>query len=262
MGWVRRFHPMSVQNVQLYDLEDDVWLSAATRAFNVKQAVLSVNVATYAAWWHMATKHRPDLLASMRGVLASDLPVVLCASGCGRKARSQRRPGPRPLCINCYMRERNGGTVGLEGDRPVARGKNCSLDGCEDQQYAKELCNLHWQRLRSWGNTGGPDRLRRNWWLAGFTAEEMRACKEFVYGKRDDRPPTDEGIRLRIDYEAIIKNDPCVYCGGPGGEVEHVVPSSRGGSAEWDNLASACRSCNASKHASSLLVYLLVKNGR
>jgi 5-methylcytosine-specific restriction endonuclease McrA len=36
----------------------------------------------------------------------------------------------------------------------------------------------------------------------------------------------------------------CVYCGGTATSIDHVVPRSRGGRHEWDNVVSACRRCN------------------
>jgi len=40
---------------------------------------------------------------------------------------------------------------------------------------------------------------------------------------------------------------PCVYCGEPATEIDHILPISRGGNNIKENLAPACRSCNASK---------------
>lgn len=45
-----------------------------------------------------------------------------------------------------------------------------------------------------------------------------------------------------------LRAQPCSYCGGPGGEVDHIVPLARGGLHHPQNLAAACRSCNASKN--------------
>jgi 5-methylcytosine-specific restriction endonuclease McrA len=36
----------------------------------------------------------------------------------------------------------------------------------------------------------------------------------------------------------------CVYCGNAATSIDHVVPRSRGGRHEWDNVVSACRRCN------------------
>jgi len=46
----------------------------------------------------------------------------------------------------------------------------------------------------------------------------------------------------------------CTYCAATEGpmEVDHVVPVSRGGSDEMENLVCACRACNRSKSAKTL----------
>ena len=66
----------------------------------------------------------------------------------------------------------------------------------------------------------------------------------------DGRPPIAEWrvIRARI----FARDDyTCGYCGRRDGRLEcdHIVPVSRGGSNEDDNLVTACRSCNRAKHA-------------
>lgn len=64
------------------------------------------------------------------------------------------------------------------------------------------------------------------------------------------RLPRDEWEPLR---RKVFRRDEetCVYCGASGDgvdlECDHVVPVSRGGSNDMDNLATACRSCNRSK---------------
>ena len=39
----------------------------------------------------------------------------------------------------------------------------------------------------------------------------------------------------------------CQYCGGRADSLDHVIPKSRGGRHEWDNVVAACRRCNTSK---------------
>jgi len=55
---------------------------------------------------------------------------------------------------------------------------------------------------------------------------------------------TRKNILMRDGYQ-------CLYCGRkfPGGELEleHIIPKSRGGKAEWSNLVCACRRCNSRK---------------
>jgi 5-methylcytosine-specific restriction endonuclease McrA len=47
----------------------------------------------------------------------------------------------------------------------------------------------------------------------------------------------------------IRDNFTCQYCGKQTGDltIDHVVPRSRGGGHSWENLVSACRSCNHRK---------------
>jgi 5-methylcytosine-specific restriction endonuclease McrA len=59
------------------------------------------------------------------------------------------------------------------------------------------------------------------------------------------------------DRAVELQRDPCAYCGGPAGEVDHIVPVSRGGENHWSNPTAACRSCNARKHATPMLHFLL-----
>ncbi|MEZ5205012.1 MAG: HNH endonuclease [Acidimicrobiales bacterium] len=39
----------------------------------------------------------------------------------------------------------------------------------------------------------------------------------------------------------------CAYCGAKGSTVDHVVPRSRGGRHDWDNVVLACQPCNSRK---------------
>lgn len=39
----------------------------------------------------------------------------------------------------------------------------------------------------------------------------------------------------------------CQYCGAAAENVDHVIPRSRGGPHEWENVVAACRRCNSKK---------------
>lgn len=58
------------------------------------------------------------------------------------------------------------------------------------------------------------------------------------------------------DYAAILKRDPCSYCNGAAGEVDHIDPTTSGGPDHWSNLTAACRSCNAQKNDRTLLLWI------
>jgi hypothetical protein len=65
-----------------------------------------------------------------------------------------------------------------------------------------------------------------------------------------------EGGLFAEDYEAALKADPCVYCGGRGGILDHIVARHWGGPDDWANYAGICRSCNSSKGIKTLLAFL------
>lgn len=43
------------------------------------------------------------------------------------------------------------------------------------------------------------------------------------------------------------KGTECVYCGGEGGHIDHIVPLARGGTHTFSNIQMVCRQCNFSK---------------
>jgi hypothetical protein len=57
----------------------------------------------------------------------------------------------------------------------------------------------------------------------------------------------------RLVRRAIFERDDftCAYCGTRGGKLEcdHIIPVSRGGGHDFENLATACFQCNRSKRA-------------
>lgn len=74
---------------------------------------------------------------------------------------------------------------------------------------------------------------------------EKNEFSKFIKGVRPTVPGWD---RIR---KAVFKRDnyACVYCGRTEGQMhcDHVVPLSRHGSNELENLVTACQWCNTSK---------------
>jgi hypothetical protein len=55
---------------------------------------------------------------------------------------------------------------------------------------------------------------------------------------------------VMLSRQNIFKRDgnACQYCGATHDlTLDHVIPKSRGGRSTWDNLATACKSCNSKK---------------
>lgn len=60
-----------------------------------------------------------------------------------------------------------------------------------------------------------------------------------------------------LSRRAILARDGgrCVYCAAPATSIDHVIPRSRGGGHNWENVVSACHKCNhvkADKHLKEL----------
>ena len=49
-----------------------------------------------------------------------------------------------------------------------------------------------------------------------------------------------------LSRRAIFARDGgrCVYCTAPATSIDHVIPRSRGGGHNWENVVSACHKCN------------------
>lgn len=402
----------------IYAVDDSVWIAAASRSSSLRQAVIAVDVCGYSAWMYQAKTHRPDLVASMNGVLGSDLPstpVALCKTGCGRPMRSQKRVSSHGLCANCHQRQLRGKPVGVAGEKPVSKGKQCEVEACTREQYAKGLCNLDYQRQRSpgprpeplpdftqpmctfesctrrvkargmckrhyeiWLSVASPelkvrratypsddqlvawcqvdysltkvarrvgvaretlrsyiehrpelaerveslkrlppdvaaqrdrdahrrwkernpksaktvtlrpapllpeearrrntearmrwkannrerDRATNRRWATNRSREDVRRWNVYNAVRRANQrsqaaPASKAEILETIEYDAILRRDPCAYCGGPSGSLDHIQPINKAGSSVWENFTAACRRCNSSKGDKDLLRYLL-----
>lgn len=58
--------------------------------------------------------------------------------------------------------------------------------------------------------------------------------------------------KVSLNRENIYKRDnyECVYCGSSGKNdltLDHVIPQSKGGPNTWENLVTACKTCNGEK---------------
>jgi 5-methylcytosine-specific restriction endonuclease McrA len=61
--------------------------------------------------------------------------------------------------------------------------------------------------------------------------------------------------RIPLTRRAVLNRDKgtCAYCKKPNATtIDHVVPRSKGGRHEWENVVAACRPCNAKKDDKTL----------
>lgn len=68
----------------------------------------------------------------------------------------------------------------------------------------------------------------------------IREIDAEVYSRTGTVPYSRSGLFIR-------DRGTCAYCLGPGDTMDHVMPKSRGGPAEWTNAVVACQPCNNRK---------------
>lgn len=80
----------------------------------------------------------------------------------------------------------------------------------------------------------------------------------------------DDGTTWLAGWASVVRGDPCAYCGGWGGSLDHVVPQSAvktgfrsradatTGVHSWANYVGACEWCNGRKASRDLLAFLLL----
>lgn len=80
--------------------------------------------------------------------------------------------------------------------------------------------------------------------------EKYRALRKAYFHRRRARllASCSPGVSP-ADWQVLVRRfgGCCAYCGGSGCEVDHIVPVSKGGRDEIQNVLPACRRCNASK---------------
>lgn len=141
----------------------------------------------------------------------------------------------------------------LPGQFPRNNGKGCAechrLDESERYQADKATYQA---KARTYQQTHRAEAKARHEAWRDANVEHVRAYSlKMMRARKVGR--TAEGI----EFVDILRHDPCSYCGGPAGHIDHIEPLAFGGENSWENLAAACKSCNSKKKTKSLLMFLL-----
>lgn len=150
-----------------------------------------------------------------------------------------KRQGTCRTCVLAAERARN--------STPEGKAKRREISAA----YYRRHKERHKQAVYDWRERN-PEKVRE----IGRRYYRNRPTKKLVNAQRRHRERATRDPELN-EYARIVDRDPCAYCGGPSGEIEHIVPLSRGGANASHNITAACQSCNRKKHAKSLLLFLL-----
>lgn len=146
----------------------------------------------------------------------------------------------------------------------------CPCGNAIDHNGRKGLCSPCYRK--EWRKT--QDKAKRNAYLRKRRAEGKIKLSDATKQRRAEmqrirRAADPAGRRVekyqrrttlgKIDkeYIEILIGAPCVYCGEPSDTVDHIVALSKGGTNDWFNMSSACRSCNSGKFNHDVLQYML-----
>jgi hypothetical protein len=86
-------------------------------------------------------------------------------------------------------------------------------------------------------------------------AKVQARCASAI-AEREARLSTWPPIPDLTGWTTVLAADPCAYCGGSAGGVDHILPHARGGEDVAENLTGCCGHCNAVKSATPLLLFL------
>lgn len=127
------------------------------------------------------------------------------------------------------------------------RSQPCSVPGCHRPHTNRGWCSAHYQRWLHHGSVraGGPARRDRG---TGYPQNWYAENRRRKLGWPDAET---------LQYIAVLRRDPCAYCGAPWEHTDHIHPVAAGGAGDWTNLTAACASCNHRKSTSDLLTFML-----
>lgn len=128
--------------------------------------------------------------------------------------------------------------------------------------YPWRPCKGGCGRLASWTGTSPTWKCARcfpappEWFRKKFRKRQLRDgvliadTYEFTRFRRGQvvKATTVSGSPTPAQRKAVWEGEECVYCGDPAQAADHVFPRARGGWDVLDNLAPACKHCNAVKH--------------
>lgn len=149
----------------------------------------------------------------------------------------------RGLCQKHYERWARYGTIEL----PKREEKRCKIDGCDGRYKSNGYCSKHFEKFRRYGNP-----LQETHYESTDGICKVNGCPAPKFARGMCQPHYDLARKYGIDYS---KNPSCYVCGKIYDtwdirkiNFDHVLPRSRGGKNNKENIKPICRKCNHSKN--------------
>lgn len=135
----------------------------------------------------------------------------------------------------------------------------------EEHDYLLETLNNQqlgqlWRAIRQYQKEGTDDRIPFD--PDGIVRDALAGIKAEIDSQGVRSTPCDWAVLRQQVLE--FDNFTCQYCGRTTGplECDHMMPYSRGGADEFENLITACKPCNRSKSRKTVSEWMVSNNGR
>jgi 5-methylcytosine-specific restriction endonuclease McrA len=177
----------------------------------------------------------------------------------GRVVMSVIRESGSDVCVKCMKIKR-------AVDMGPAHCKQCT--SVANKKWREGNREYNKERLAKWDRENRDKRVerlrvrsmteeqrqRKNFLMRQWRKNNPERTREFDNSKRAKRRGA-EGKFTNAEWKAIVNHfsGRCVYCGDKGKmTVEHIVPLSRGGRNNIQNIVPACLNCNCSKNSKTV----------
>ena len=128
------------------------------------------------------------------------------------------------------------------------RSKNRERELAREKKRREQKPELFAEKARRYNLAHKEENAERRRRYVAMNREMVRARNQRRRTRKMSAEGTHTGTDIQAQYER--QRGKCYYCGkkvGKNYHVDHVVPLSRGGTNDPDNLVIACPSCNTSK---------------
>ncbi len=130
---------------------------------------------------------------------------------------------------------------------------NPELGRQRNAQWRRENAQYDYERKLKWRRENLEYvAARQRSYVMAKSPEERAAINRDVKHRRRARQAGNQIFPVTKAQLRELAAGDCVYCGGPGGTVDHIRPVAKGGAHHLANLVPACQFCNSSKKASLL----------
>lgn len=196
-----------------------------------KRAIAAVPLCRSCRRQRRALKVKPQRVARTK---------VFCAR-CGRRVQTSRLSAASPTCRDCLR--------AIAAEWTAKRCDECG-DAFTAEHRTRRFCSL---------SCASRNKVRLGLVVGRPRTRPLEHPKVKRHHRERAAPGLTAGQRSHLLHKWQRDGRTCTYCGGACETVDHIIALVRGGTNYEGNLTPACRSCNGSKGARTLVEW---KHGR